>query len=141
MNTDKNETQAQAIEMEQPKLNAEQQWALRMADGRHRELTARVEEVAVGTAKTAVAVEGIDTKVNAILEAVAPEAPKSFIGGVFHALDKRLGEALVYLRPIAAMAAVGYGGAKAVQGVQSWRQRRAEAKAAAALPPATPSAS
>lgn len=137
MNTDKNETQT--VEMEQP-MTAGENWALRTADGRHRELTARVEEVAVGTAKTAVAVEGIDTKVNAILEVVSPEAPKSFVGSVFHALDKRLGEALVYLRPLAAMAAVGYGGAKAVQGVQSWRQRRAEKAAAAALPP-TPSAS
>lgn len=140
MNTDKNETQM--VETEQaPKLTAEQNWALRMADGRHRELTARVEEVAVGTAKTAVAVEGIDTKVNAILEAVAPEAPKGWLDSMVFSANEAADKVMFYARPVLLLVATGFAVNSGVRTVQGIRQRRAEAKAAASLPTATPSAS
>lgn len=141
MSTNTNETQTQMIEETQaPKLTAEQAWALRMADGRHRELTARIEEVAVGTAKVAVALEGVDTKCNAILEAVHPAEPQGWLDGTVHKVNKALDKAWFYAKPAVALVAVGFAGAKGAQGVQSWRRRRAEAQAAAALPPA-PSAS
>lgn len=135
MNTNETQVQTQMTE-DQPKLTAEQAWALRMADGRHRELTARIEEVAVGTAKVAVALEGVDTKCNAILEAVHPAEPQGWLDGAVHKVNKALDKAWFYAKPLTALVAMGFAGAKGVQGVQGWRRRRAEAQAAAALPPA-----